>query len=238
MTFPDPSKRVIAVLGAALLLGAGGAAVAQTQTDDRAAARQAFLDDVAGRLGVTSDELEQAFKDARLAQIDAALADGKITEEEAQRMKDGIESGKGPFFGGPGFRGGPGFDGPHHRWFGPGGGAFQHEPPAFFGAAADYLGLSDAELRNALMEGESLADLAKEQEKSVDGLEDAIVESFSKQLDEAVAAGRITEAQKTEILDKFSEHVPDLVQGLRMHHEFRGGKPGSDDAPPPEPSGA
>ncbi len=97
MTFPDPSKRVIAVLGAVLLLGAGGAAVAQTQTDDRAAERQAFLDDVAERLGVTSDELEKAFKDARLARIDAALADGKITQEEADRMKEGIESGKGPF---------------------------------------------------------------------------------------------------------------------------------------------
>ena len=98
VTFPDPSKRVIAVLGAVLLLGAGGAAVAQTQTDDRAAERQAFLDDVAERLGVTSDELEKAFKDARLARIDAALADGKITQEEADRMKQGIESGKGPFF--------------------------------------------------------------------------------------------------------------------------------------------
>ncbi len=230
MAFPDPSKRVIAVLGAVVLLGAGGAAVAQTQSDDFAAERQAFLDDVAERLGVTPDELEKAFKDARIAQIDKALADGKITEEEAQRMKEGIESGKGPFFGGPGLRGGPGFDGPHHRWSGPGGGAFHHEPPAFFGAAADYLGLSDAELRNALMEGESLADLAKEQGKSVDGLEDAIVESFSKQLDEAVAAGRITAEQKTEILDRFSEHVPDLVQGMRFHHEFRGGKPDSDGA--------
>ncbi len=107
---------------------------------------------------------------------------------------------------------------------------FHHEPPAFFGAAADYLGLSDEELRNALMEGQSLADLAEEQDKSVEGLELAIVDSYSKQLDEAVAAGRITAEQKTEILDKFSEHVPDLVQGLRFHHEFRGEKPDSDGA--------
>ena len=85
------------------------------------------------------------------------------------------------------------------------------------------------------MEGESLADLAKEQGKSVDGLEDAIVESFSKQLDEAVAAGRITAEQKTEILDRFSEHVPDLVQGMRFHGERGWHKDG---APPPEPSGA
>ncbi len=218
MAFPDPSKRVIAVLGAVVLLGAGGAAVAQTRSDDFAAERQAFLDDVAERLGVTPDELEQAFKDARLARIDQALADGKITEDEARRMKESVESGTGRLFGGPG----RGFDGPHHRWSGPGGGAFHHEPPAFFGAAADYLGLTDAELRNALMEGESLADLAEAQDKSVDGLEDAIVESFSKQLDEAVAAGRITAEQKTEILDRFEAHVPDLVQGMRFHGERRG----------------
>jgi hypothetical protein len=214
VTVPKPSRRAIAALGAVLLLGVAGVAVAQTQSDDHAAERQAFLDDVAKRLGVTTEQLEQAFKDARLAQVDKALADGKITEDEAQRMKDGIESGQGPMFG-PG----PGFE-RHRGGFGPGG-EMHHGPPAFFDAAADYLGVTEAELRQAFIDGKSLADLAEEKGKSAQGLEDAIVASVSKSLDEAVAAGRITEEQKTEMLDRLSEHVSDLVQGTGRgwHHE-------------------
>ncbi len=96
-----------------------------------------------------------------------------------------------------------------------------HGPPAFFDAAADYLGVTEAELRQAFIDGKSLADLAEEKGKSVEGLENAIVASVSKSLDEAVAAGRITEEQKTDMLDRLSEHVSDLVQGTGRgwHHE-------------------
>ncbi len=207
MTIPKPSKPVIAALGAVFLLGLGGAAVAQTQSDGLSAERQAFLDDVAKRLGVTPAELDSAFHDARAAQIDKALADGKITEEEAARMKERLDSGKGPLFG-PG----PGFGGPHRGGFGHGGG-MHHGPMPFFGAAADYLDVTEAEMRQAFMDGKSLADLAGEKGKSVEGLENAIVKSFSEKLDEAVKAGRITAEQKTEMLDGLKEHVSDLVQG-------------------------
>ena len=52
MTSSRPSKRIVAVAAAVSLLVLGGVALAQTQRDDRAAERQAFLDDVAKRLGV------------------------------------------------------------------------------------------------------------------------------------------------------------------------------------------
>jgi len=77
-----------------------------------------------------------------------------------------IESGDAPLFAGPGF---------HHR--GPFGG---------LDAAATYLGLTDAQLRTRLESGKSLADVAKAQNKSVDGLVQAIVDAAKKKLDAAV----------------------------------------------------
>jgi hypothetical protein len=208
------SRKTVAVFTVVLLLGAGGAvALAQTQRDDRAAGRQAFIDDVAKRLGVSSADLEQALTDAQIAQIDKALADGRLTQEQADRMKEWIQSGKAPLFGLPldrGFRGHG--DGPHGGFgFGPGRG-FHHGPPAFFDAAASYLGLSAEELRAALADGTSLADVAADEGKSAEGLEDAIVAAVEKELDQAVEDGRLTEARKTEFLDRFREHVSDLVR--------------------------
>jgi hypothetical protein len=220
-----PSKRIVAVLAATTLLVLGGVAFAQTQRDDHAAGRQAFLDDVANRLGVSSADLEQALTDAQITRIDKALADGRITKEQADRLKEHIESGKGPLFGFPPERG---FGGPHGG-FGPGGHDFHHGPPAFFEAAATYLGMTADELREALDEDTSLADVAKAKGKSVDGLEQAIVAAVEKQLDEAVKTGRLTEERKTEFLDRFRDHVDELVQqaghGPRgFRHD--GGQPG------------
>jgi hypothetical protein len=191
-----PSKRIVAVAAAVSLLVLGGVAFAQTQRDDHAAVRQAFLDDVAKRLGVDSSDLEQALRDASLAQIDKALADGAITKEQAERMKEHVQSGDGPMFGVP----------PGHGF------GFHHGPPAFFDAAATYLGVTTDQLFEALGDGTSLADLAEEKGKSVDGLEQAIVDAVEKQLDAAVQKGRITEEQKAEFLDMFRDHVDELVQ--------------------------
>jgi hypothetical protein len=237
-----PSKRIVAVVAAAALLGLGGVALAQTQRDDHAVQRQAFLDDTAKRLGVDSSDLEQALRDATIAQIDKALGDGAITKEQADRMKERIQSGDGPLFGLPlerGFRG--------HGGFGPGGHDFElhHGPPAFFDAAATYLGMTTDELFTALGDGTSLADLAKEKGKSVDGLEQAIVAAVEKQLDVAVGKGRLTEEQKTEFLDRLRDHVDELVQRAGDGpHRFRhdgtgpGGMPGDEMPVPGSPGDA
>jgi hypothetical protein len=68
-----------------------------------------------------------------------------------------------------------GFDG--HGPGGPGGG-----PPGAAAIAA-YLGISATELRTDLQSGQTLADLAKAQGKTVSGLEDTIVADASSHLD-------------------------------------------------------
>src|SRR5437868_13176547 len=110
----NPSKRTL-LIGAVVVLAAGGAvggALAASGTFDPKAERQAFLNDAAGRLGVTSSKLEDALKQAALDRVDAALAAGRITQAQADEMKAAINAGKlpvGPGVG-PGFRhGGRGF---------------------------------------------------------------------------------------------------------------------------------
>jgi hypothetical protein len=201
MTF-RPARIVVAAVAAVALAVGVGAAVASN--GDFAEKREAFMTDVAKRLGVSTDALNDAVKGARLDQVEQALKDGEITQEQADAAKQAIESGEGRGFG-PGHRGfkggfggGHGFGHHGHR-----GGSLE--------AAADYLGLSQDELRTGLRGGKSLATIAGEEGTSVDGLKAAMVKDASAKLDEAVADGRITEEQKASLAERLSEMVDRLV---------------------------
>ena len=196
-----PSKRVV-LIGVVVALAAGGAvggALAASGTFDPKAERQAFLNDAAGRLGVTSTKLEDALKAAAIDRVDAALAAGQITKDEADAMKAAINAGQLPI-GIPGA--GPGF----HHGFGFRGGAF-------LDAAATYLGLTDDQPRTQLESGKSLADVANAQNKSVDGLKQAMIAALQSKLDQAVKDGRLTSDQENQILADFKAHVDDLING-------------------------
>jgi hypothetical protein len=195
-----PSKRT-AVIGAAVAVAAGGVvggALAASGTFDPAAEKQAFLNDAAGRLGVPSAKLDAALKAAAIDRVDAALAAGRITQAQADAMKAAINAGKLPLgFGvGPGF----GFRG------GMRGGNY-------LGAASSYLGLTADQLRTQLQSGKSLADVAKAEGKSVDGLKQAILSAVQTKLDQAVTAGRMTSAQRDQILADLKTRIDSLVNG-------------------------
>src|SRR6185436_8515439 len=96
--------------------------------------------------------------------------------------------GAGPILGG---RGGPHPVGPGGRPFGLG---FRLDE------AATYLGLTRDKLHEQLEAGKSLADVAKAQNKSVDGLKAAMKAALTKELDQAVKDKKLAEAQKTKIL--------------------------------------
>jgi hypothetical protein len=179
--------------------GAVGGALAASGTFDPAKDRQAFLDDVAGRLGVTSSKLDQALKAAAIDRVDAALAAGRITQAQADAMKAATNTGRLPGGAGPGFR------------MGPGGGRAFHVRGDVLGAAATYLGVTEAQLRDQLSSGKSLADVAKAQGRSVAGLEQALLSDAQSKLDQAVAAGRLTSDQRDRILAGLKAHIDVLV---------------------------
>jgi urease accessory protein UreF len=216
-------KRKVAI-GAtvAVVLGGGGAAYAVTKAND--GGRQAFLGDVAHRLNVTPEQLNNAIKGATEDRIQAAVKAGKLTQAQADQIKKKIEAAPaGVPFGGPGLA--MGAAGPRFffRVGGPGG-------PIRDGinAASNYLGLSKQQLMNKLSSGKSLADIAGEQNKSVDGLKSAISDSVKSRLDKAVKAGKLTQTQENNLLSKLNSTLGDLVnqKGLppAVGFGFRGGQ--------------
>jgi hypothetical protein len=90
-------------------------------------------------------------------------------------------------------------------------------------AAADYLGMDEADLREALRDGKSLADLAKEKDKSVDGLEQALRDEIRRDADQAVEDGALTKEQADRLVEKLRGRVDKLVEGrLGSGFGFRG----------------
>lgn len=86
------------------------------------ARQQEFLDDVAAELGVTSEELVDAFQAVAIQRVEQKLADGDITQEQADELIERIESAEGLGIGRFGFGGRGGHHGPHGRMGGFGGG--------------------------------------------------------------------------------------------------------------------
>jgi hypothetical protein len=215
-------RKAMAASVAVLAVGGAGAGVAATHLTGPSPSEEskAIVNDAAKNLGVEPSKLSAALKKAFEDRIDAAVADGRLTKEQGKELKQRIESGDFPLFGAPGLGFGHRDGGPH--WFMHG-----------LDAAATYLGLTEAQLRTQLESGKSLAQVAKAQGKSVDGLKDALVKDAKTHLDAAVKAGRLSSAEEQQILSEIQAHVDDLVNGRPPEPpRFRGG-PGFDRQEPP-----
>jgi hypothetical protein len=206
------AKRRLAVgaAGLAVFAGAGGAYAATQQSSsptrpDPATEQKAFLDDLANRLNVTRDKLDEALKGAAGDRIDAAVAAGRLTKEQGDEAKKRIASSTGvplPGLGGGGFGHGRG---------GPGGPGFGFGPGMSLSAAAKFLGVSDDELRTQLRDGKSLADVAKDKGKTTADLKAAMKTAITSELDQRVKDNRLTAAERTKILAHIDARLDDLI---------------------------
>jgi polyhydroxyalkanoate synthesis regulator phasin len=207
------------VVGAAVVLSAtvAGAAIGATKVLGPRQESQAIIADAAGQLGVTPEKLSNALKQALTNRVDEAVKDGRLTKEQGTQLKARIDAGEAPLFGlgpGPKFR--------HH-----GVGPFHTK----LEAAARYLGMTDAQLREALESGKTLAQVAKDHGKTANGLVDALMAGVEKKLDGAVKAGRLTEAEKKDMVAGLKDRITDLVNGRfpeppgRFHRERFGARP-------------
>jgi polyhydroxyalkanoate synthesis regulator phasin len=194
--------RRLSVLGAALAavailgLGAASASAADSPT---------LVDDVAARLGTTPDKLRAAFRDALAARIDAAVKAGKLTPEQGAKLKERLANAKGlglrlrgrlahakhPF---------------SHRI---------HVKAHGLGQVAKYLDITPQQLRSELRAGKSLAQIATDHGKSIDGLVDAWVAKAKERLDKAVEKGRLTRERADQILQRLTEAAEKAVQRTR-----------------------
>src|SRR5215211_648843 len=205
-------RKVIAGAAAALAVGGAGAGVAATKlADSPSAESKAIVNDAAKSLGVEPSKLEAALEKAFEDRIDAAVAAGRLTKAQGEELKQRIESGDFPLFGPPAF--GPGSGMPH---------PFLHG----LDAAASYLGLTEEQLESRLESGKTLAQIAKAEGKSVDGLKAALVKDAKAKLDAAVKAGTLTKAEEQKVLKDLEQRIDGLVDGqLRLPSRLRPRRP-------------
>jgi hypothetical protein len=204
--FSSHRNKIVAVIAALVVVVGAGAAVGATGARSPKQESEAIVNDAAEQLGVEPSELTAALKTALKGRVDAAVAAGRLTEAQGQAIKERIEAGDVPLFG---FGPGPG----HHQVHGLHGG---------LDAAADYLGMTQAQLRTALKDGKTFAEVAKSKGRSVDGLVAAMVADAKERLAEAVKDGRLTRAQSSAMQADLKDRITDLVNNaLPARPHFR-----------------
>ena len=242
-TPPNPRPRRLAVFGlTAGLLGGGAAGLIMTGTT----LASAQVSDVTGTVtdpaattdSTTSDTTTApaapapagAKGDWAKSALDPLVANGTITQAQADAVIAALKASR-----------------PAH---GPGGKGGRHG----FGklaAAAQALGMTEADLRTALEGGKSLAAIAQEKGIAGSKVVDAIVAQFKAHLDEEVAAGKHTQAEADQILANAKTRIEAFVNGTapaggpgfggkggRGHGRGHGRGFGGPGAPAPNSSGS
>jgi polyhydroxyalkanoate synthesis regulator phasin len=201
-------RRAVAA-GAVGLVGVTGVALGTTVLPAAAATDDTTTEDA------TDDAFRAQHQERLREALESRVEDGTITAAQADEIAATLAEQLGP-------RGG--FGGHGHG-----------ERGVALTAAAEALGLSTDELRDALADGSTLADVAEAQGVAVEDLVAALVTAAEERIDDAVADGRLTaeeaEQRKAELTERMTERVESGLGGGEQHREMRGRMHGgADDA--------
>jgi uncharacterized protein (DUF433 family) len=173
--------------------------------------------ELADEKGVALDDIVDAIVEGAAERLAEAVADGKLTQEEADaklaEMRDRlVDQLSQPFEPGDGH---PGPGGKH----GPGRG----HRGAMLDIVAEKLGLERDALLEQLEGGKTVAELADEQGVALEDIVDAILEPVAERLAQAVADGRMTQDEADEKLAKMRAN---LIERMSEPFEPGDGGPG------------
>jgi hypothetical protein len=154
---------------------------------------------VADILGISVEEYDSAVDQAQEQVVGEALAEGWLTEDQAERMQERMDQG----FGGRGMD--KGLMGPHMGFKGRGG-------TSLVGAAADELDMSVQDLLAELQDGKSIADVANEKGVDAQAIADAYLTQLEEHLTQAVEDGKITQKLADSMLEQARETVPEQLE--------------------------
>jgi polyhydroxyalkanoate synthesis regulator phasin len=174
----------------------------QTGTDQQTATDQCtqFRTSLAQHLGVTVDKLQQAFKDTAKEMIDQAVKNGKLTQQQADKLKQKIDSAQG-------------------KCFPLGAGILAQRGKVMaagamlkvgFDAAAKALSLTSDQLRSELKSGKSIADVAQAQKVDLQTVKTAVINAEKAAIDGALKNGKLTQQQADNMksmIDKNGDNV-------------------------------
>jgi polyhydroxyalkanoate synthesis regulator phasin len=217
-------KGLLLIIAGAFVLAAGVLVVngARAQEGDGERRGERFIAETAERLGVAPEELTTAMTEAQVEIIDEAVAEGRLTEEQAAKLKERIEE-YGPLS----------VIARGHR----AGKALCHGARLVTGAAAEVLGKEPADVAEAVRSGESLAQQAAAQGMSVEEFNAALLDAIKSTLQAKVDEGKLTQEQADRIFAGIEEHIDRIV-----NIEGQGGdrpcqRPGGDRPVRPEAEG-
>lgn len=175
------------------VLSTNGTASAQTPEEKSEARRARYEEVLAQKLGVSVQTLQTAQTSARNQMIDEALAAGKITAEQAEKMRNA----------GPGELRKGRVERVKDRVHGAVVNIFQ--------AAAKTIGVSNEELKTEVQSGKSLAQVANAHNMTTDQLKTGITTEIATQLNAAVSAGKMTQQQADAINQRVAQNLDDIV---------------------------
>lgn len=185
-----------------------------------------YLSKLAANLGISVDQLKSALTTTDEQMLDQAVADGKITQAEADNIKAKIESGDTPLlrpFIGQGHGRGPGFGRGFARgfMFGIGDGDVVKQ-------TADFLGIDRQAVIDALQNNQTLAQIAQDHGKTADELSSYIYDQLKSNLDQAVKDNKITQAREDSTLSNAKDRINTAINNAGLG-KWGGGDKGTPD---------
>ncbi|ADU52008.1 hypothetical protein Tmar_1923 [Thermaerobacter marianensis DSM 12885] len=190
---------------------AGTADAAQGTAADPSSLTATFVQRLAEALGLTRDRVDAAIRDVLAGMVDEAAQKGQLSSEQAAALRQRIAQGQYrlvPPMGGRGH----GWGGKHGRH----GGFFPGEGhgaslAGLLQSVSDTLNLTPGQILDQLWQGKTLAQIAQEQGVSRQQVKDAIVSQAKQRLDAAVTAGRLTQQQADQWLQRLEEQADALL---------------------------
>jgi len=182
--------------------------------------------EVAEANDVPVSEVVDAVVAAEQDRLDALVADGRLTQEQADALSEDLEEwvtdlvngdlapfpllepGFGPSeIGVPGYFGRPGLIGDPGPW------GFVDGP---IEAAADAIGIEASALLARVADGSTIAEVAQAHDVPVSEVVDAVVASMQERLDAAAENGWMTQDEADAISEDLQERATDLVNGAAI----------------------
>ena len=138
------------------------------------------LREVAAKQGLDEEELKEALADARAEKLEQAVADGKITQEQADRMAEWAPMG------------------PRDRRRG----AMRQGVAVGRDTITELLDLTPEELSAEREAGKSLREIAAKQGLDEEDLKESLADTRAEKLAQTVADGKITQEQADRLMER------------------------------------
>jgi len=180
----------IATLVVAGSLASAGAVYAATSVN-----QGAFLSRVAQILGISDQKLTSALKEASVEKVDQLLKDGKITQSQADQMKQRIQNGQFVGFGGMGM------------------GMEKGERFDFMGSLIQYLGMNQSDMKSAIGGGKSLTDIITSKGKTVSDAKTYLTDQAKIYINQQVKDGKITQDNANTFVNNLPTTLDNFLNG-------------------------